>query len=188
MSDIRFENVSAGYGEHLIIKNRSFVFPERGTVAISGASGSGKTTVLRLLCGLLAPVSGRITGLSEKKVSFVFQEDRLLPWCTAQENAAVAGDAQLARELLEEMELSEYLDAYPSALSGGMQRRVAIARALCFGGDVFLLDEPFKGLDDALKERIIPRMRARIGGLTVISTHDLSEAALFDPQYIPFSL
>ncbi len=188
MSDIRFENVSAGYGDHLILENRSFVFPEQGTVAITGASGSGKTTVLRLLCGLLAPMSGRITGLSGKKVSFVFQEDRLLPWCTAQENAAVAGETQAARELLEEMELSEYLDAYPAALSGGMQRRVAIARALCFGGDVLLLDEPFKGLDDALKTRIIPRIRARARGLTVISTHDLSEAAFFDPQFISFSL
>jgi len=188
MSEIRFENVTAGYGEKVVIESRSFTFPETGVVAVTGASGKGKTTVLRLLCGLLKPMAGNISGLEEKKVSFVFQEDRLLPWSTVEENVAVVGEKTLARELLEEMELFDRLDAYPNALSGGMQRRVALARALCFQGDVLLLDEPFKGLDDALKERLIPRVRARAGGLIVISTHDLSEAALLDPRYIAFDL
>ena len=107
----------------------------------------------------------------------VFQEDRLLPWRTALENVALVreGSEADARDLLSALGLSAEADQIPAALSGGMQRRVALARALNFGGDVLLLDEPFKGLDAALCMEAIAVVRGRFP-LTVIATHDRAEA------------
>ena len=78
------------------------------------------------------------------------------------------------------MEIEE-IHQYPQAMSGGMQRRVALARAMAFGGDVLLLDEPFKGLDEALRERIASRIRD-VFPLTVLSVHDAEEASLMGAQ------
>lgn len=168
---IRLDHVSAGYGGPPVLRNLSLTLPERGIVAVLGPSGRGKTTFLRLLAGLLQPSGGSITGLSDKRISMVFQEDRLLPWCTAFENVAAAADAEAAEYWLAQMELAAEAGKYPGELSGGMQRRVAIARACAFRGDILLLDEPFKGLDEALAERVMERVFAA-APLTVLVTHD----------------
>jgi len=125
----------------------------------------------RLLAGLLMPLEGTITGLSDKRISMVFQEDRLLPWCTALANVAAVSDLEAAKHWLAQMELEAEMMKYPAELSGGMQRRVAIARACAFGGDILLLDEPFKGLDEGLAGRVMERVFAA-APLTVLVTHD----------------
>ena len=84
---------------------------------------------------------------------------------------AAASDSEAAKSWLAQMELEAEMDKYPAELSGGMQRRVAIARACAFGGDILLLDEPFKGLDEALAGRIMGRVFAA-APLTVLVTHD----------------
>jgi len=169
---IRLENITAGYElQNPVLQNLTLTLPKTGIVAFTGPSGSGKTTLLRLIAGLLKPFSGTISGLEEKRISMVFQEDRLLPWCTVLQNVTCVGAEATARQCLENMELGEHLHRYPGELSGGMQRRVAIARALCFGGDVLVLDEPFKGLDPALKERIFPHIRDA-APLILLVTHD----------------
>lgn len=175
--------VSVRYGEKDVLKNISLELSDCGAIALLGPSGTGKTTFLRVLAGLTLPTSGQVTGLDDKRVTMVFQEDRLLPWYTAYENVLFAlpddmeNGEQVALDWLERMELSEAIQQYPAALSGGMKRRVAIARALAYGGDVLLLDEPFNGLDDALRARVAAHIRDA-APLTVLVTHDRAEAAL----------
>lgn len=147
-------NISKSYDEKKVLDNLSFEIPDKGIFGIFGASGHGKTTLLRLICGLETPDSGEILGTTELKISVVFQEDRLLPSLTALENVALVSDKATASGLLERVGLAESADKYPSELSGGMSRRTAIARALAYGGDMLILDEPFKGLETELKEDI----------------------------------
>ncbi len=162
-------------------------------LAVMGESGSGKTTLLKLLLGLVEPDSGSIEGLEDRRISVVFQEDRLLPWYSAKENIAlVMGDNDKkerdknALELLSEMELTEAADKPIRELSGGMQRRVSIARALAFGGDIIILDEPLKGLDAELKKRIAARVKAHFNTILLI-THDEDEAKLFGCERMIFA-
>lgn len=174
---ISFEDVSLVRGGKTVVAHLNAELPEEGVIAVLGPSGSGKTTLLRAFAGLLVPASGRITGLADKRCAFVFQEDRLMSFLTARENVAFVDGARGADECLALVELTESAGKKAAELSGGMQRRVAIARALRAGGDVLILDEPFKGLDDALRERICQRLRG-LFPLTVIATHDEGEAAL----------
>lgn len=177
---IRFDHVQAGYPDKKIFLDLNAVFPERGAVALMGPSGFGKTTLLRLIAGLLKPASGKITGLDHQKIAFLFQEDRLLPWLTALKNVEIVSDEKKAKYWLSQMEIEE-TDKYPREMSGGMQRRIALARAMAFEGDILLLDEPFKGLDEELRKRIAERIRGR-AGLTVLSVHDREEAELMGAQ------
>ena len=99
--------------------------------------------------GLEQADSGMVSGMEGKTVSAVFQEDRLFPRLTILQNAEVAGTG--GETWLERLGLGGELHARPDTLSGGMRRRVALARALCRDGDVFLMDEPFQGLDETRK-------------------------------------
>jgi NitT/TauT family transport system ATP-binding protein len=174
-----------------VLSGISLTLPENGAVALVGPSGSGKTTLLRVLAGLERPKDGQVEGLSGKRVTMVFQEDRLLPWYSAFENVLLAlpdtmpDRERVARNWLSCMELADAADQLPAELSGGMCRRVALARALAYGGDILLLDEPFNGLDDALRSRVAAHIK-NAAPLIVLVTHDEAEAALFDAQ--PISL
>lgn len=186
---VRLREVTAGYAEKTVLRAVSLALPETGALAVTGPSGCGKTTLLYVLSGLLAPWSGTVEGTKDLRVSMAFQEDRLLPWCTALENvcAALPGgmkekDAALA--WLSRLELEEAANRYPAALSGGMRRRVALARALAYGGDLLLLDEPFNGLDEALRERIAPAVKSA-APLVVLVTHSPKDALLFDAAIWP---
>ncbi|HWQ59320.1 MAG TPA: ATP-binding cassette domain-containing protein [Clostridia bacterium] len=174
---IELNNATLARAGKTILEHLSLMLPDRGAVALLGPSGSGKTTLLMLFAGLLSPAAGGFTGMEGKRVAVVFQEDRLLPWLTAKENVALADGVRSVEECLELTELSGDAGKHPRALSGGMQRRVAIARALRFGGDAVVLDEPFKGLDAELRERIAGRLASSFP-LIFIATHDEKEAAL----------
>ncbi len=176
------EGVSMAFGEKQVLSRFDFPLPERGSVCLFGPSGCGKTTVLRLLAGLERPQEGRVVGMAGRKISLLFQENRLLPWCTVQENMllAMSGDRERigeARGMLEAVGLLAEAERLPGGLSGGMRRRVALARALAHGGDVLLLDEPLKELDaeTALRMRTLIREHAE-GRLLLLITHDAEEA------------
>ncbi len=177
---IQIASLSFSYGKKEIFHGLTLEIPEP-VACLMGPSGSGKTTLLRLIAGLLKPGEGRITGVSEP-VSFLFQEDRLLPWFSAEENVAAVlpkekrGDAA---SWLRRVELPEESFASPPGkLSGGQQRRVALARALAFGEKgLLILDEPFKGLDAALAERMIDLILKQERPL-LVSTHSTEEARL----------
>ncbi len=151
---IELKNITKSFDGKTVLDGISFTVPEKGIFGIFGPSGSGKTTLLRLICGLEKPDSGEITGTKGKKFSVVFQEDRLIDTLSSAENIALVSNTEKAGYFLEKVGLSDAAGKYPPELSGGMSRRVAIARALAYAGDILILDEPFKGLETGLKERI----------------------------------
>ena len=185
-------------GGRTVLEDFSLELPERGAVCFFGPSGCGKTTLLHILAGLTRPDAGTVTGLEGKRLSMVFQEDRLLPWLTAAQNVALAlpgtgalpkrEELDAARSLLDQLGLAEAAELKPDQLSGGMQRRVAIARAFAHQGEVLVLDEPFKGLDGAVKDRVI-RQTARMKekALILFVTHDLPEAQALADRILRFS-
>jgi ABC-type nitrate/sulfonate/bicarbonate transport system ATPase subunit len=174
---VRLENVSKAFGDKTVLSGFSYEFVEGARYVITGSSGVGKTTLLRLICGLLRPDEGKAEVAEGVRVRAVFQEDRLLPWRTVLQNVTLGeSDGAYARELLSELGHADEADAYPAALSGGMSRRVAIARALCAKPDVLLLDEPFNGLDPDMKARTAALIFDKMRGKTVITVAHDAEA------------
>lgn len=175
---ITLREVSFSYGKTAVLQRLSVSFPEQGIFALSAPSGGGKTTLLRLLSGLLQPDSGTIAGQPQAPV-LLFQENRLLPWETALGNLRlVCDDSQTVQALLRRVGLSEAEGLYPHEMSGGMQRRLALARALALPGDALLLDEPFTGIDRERVADLCPVLRD-IGHTrpVFLVTHTAEEAA-----------
>ncbi len=146
-----------------------------------GPSGCGKTTLLRVSLGLQRPDAGTAAN-GFLRPAAVFQEPRLLPWRTALENVALVhsdrADARSdARVWLERLELGEAAELYPAELSGGMQQRVSLARALASSPDLLVLDEPFKGMDEALRRRVTAIVSQALPGTAILlATHSEEEA------------
>jgi NitT/TauT family transport system ATP-binding protein len=155
----------------------------RGEVlALLGPSGAGKTTLLRILAGLEEDFDGEVLrGDSTIRMGYLFQEARLMPWLTAEQNVAlvVGGDRRRACDALEAVGLGDTVGRFPHQLSGGMQRRVALARALVVEPDLLLLDEAFVSLDEPtaleLKRRLLVYCERAAPALVLVS-HDLGEA------------
>ena len=171
-------NLTVTRGEAEILKNFSAEFPEHQVTAVSGRSGCGKTTLLSVLLNLLPADSGEIHGF--QKPSAVFQEDRLLDFMTPVDNIRLPEPKLERAVILREMAamgLTGCENQPVRELSGGMRRRVAILRALLCGADVIALDEPFKGLDEATRARVIDETRRLCRGKTVLMvTHEAAEA------------
>lgn len=176
---IELEHVFFSYGEKAVLRDVSFMVEDGETVALEGPSGVGKTTVLRLIAGLLTPARGGVRG-GEGGAAVVFQEDRLIPHLTAEENLRLVNDALTygqAEALLAAVGLEGEAKRLPGELSGGMRRRVAIARAAASGRAPVLLDEPFQGLDGETKRRVTDFVRSFTRSrTTVLVTHDASDA------------
>jgi NitT/TauT family transport system ATP-binding protein len=180
-----------------VLERVSFQAAEGEFVCLLGPNGCGKTTLLRVIGGLEAPTEGQVRldgrpvaygGPSEFRVGVVFQEDRLLPWMTLEQNVALvlrplgrdAGShRETARCYLRFVGLQGFEEYYPSRVSGGMRQRAAIARALAIEPDVLLMDEPFGALD-AQNRRImqaeVKRIWAETGKTIVFVTHSIEEA------------
>ena len=188
---MRLQGIHKRFGEMVLYDGLVFSPVEKGVTCLLGPSGCGKTTLLNLAAGLILPDSGSVE--ESGRVSYVFQEERLLPWETVEFNAMYAMDHALSAterrekigELLEALEIADASDKYPAQISGGMARRTALARALAAPFDTLLLDEPFSSLDRDLRMRIVERVRPRLSGKTVILvTHDYATAqALSDSIY-----
>ena len=178
---IVIQNLTKFYGPKLALPPFSCALTEGEIVCLLGQSGCGKTTLLRVLLGLEAPSGGTVTGLPDR-ISAVFQEDRLCPAFSAVTNVSLALGKEVSRgeivALLAELGLGDALAKPVRELSGGMQRRVAIARSLLSPADLFLMDEPFKGLDEDTRKTVMDTVLARTRGKTLlVVTHDGEEAA-----------
>ncbi|MCM1184160.1 MAG: ATP-binding cassette domain-containing protein [Roseburia sp.] len=173
-SALRVEALSKSYGAHLVLDKISARYERGRTYYFRSPSGSGKTTYFRLIAGLEQPDSGGLYwDKSDERVSMVFQEDRLLEAYSAVKNVELAtGSRERARAHLAQLLAEEDMDRPCRELSGGMKRRVAIARAYAADSDFLLLDEPFTGMDEATRERVLAYMEAHQRGRTVlIATH-----------------
>ena len=177
---ISVQEITVCFGEKVVLDRFSLELPEEGITALSGPSGCGKTTLLRVLAGLQPVQEGTVT--VPRPPVMLFQENRLLPWRTVERHITdvlpKSRRGEVSRWLaLAELEGEE--KQFPAALSGGMGRRLALARALACGGGLFLLDEPFTGVDAPRAARMMERIR-QLGVPVILSSHETEVVALCD--------
>jgi NitT/TauT family transport system ATP-binding protein len=195
---IEINHLNKCYRNTVIYDDFNIAFKENSVTAIIGPSGCGKTTLLRIMAGLEPFEKGRVDGIRKGGISFVFQEDRLLPWLSVYDNIALVLRSQMNHEeadrrimdVLSLLDMKEAKKMMPNELSGGMQRRVAIGRALAYDSDLILMDEPFKGLDDKLKNEILVEL-IKVWDHTkktiILVTHDLEDAYRLADEVFEFS-
>ena len=170
-------------------------------VSLLGPSGCGKSTALRLIAGLNAPTSGtvRVSNRAGQarpghSIGFVFQEPTLMPWASVRDNVrlplklahAPAADARVD-EALTQVGLSEFSDAYPRELSGGMKMRVSLARALVTDPDILLMDEPFAALDEITRFRLnndLLSLWRNLRKTVIFVTHSVFESVYLSQRVI----
>lgn len=171
---IEVRGLTLSYGDKQVLRDFSLSIPDRGITALSGPSGCGKTTLLRCIAGLQRPQSGTISGVRPEQTAILFQEDRLLPWRTAAEHLTDVLPPQRrgeAEDLLRLVQLEEEAHTYPGQLSGGMSRRLALARCLALDARLYLLDEPFTGVDLDRARPLLEHLRS-LPAPVLLSSHE----------------
>ncbi|MEU7075376.1 ABC transporter ATP-binding protein [Streptomyces narbonensis] len=207
---LRAESVDLSYGSHQAVSNAEFTLRRGEVAAIMGSSGSGKSSLLYCLAGVLPPTNGTVTfdgvdlsslpdgelsALRRTRLGFVFQYGELLPELTVEENAAlplrIAGISKkhahaMASQVLGRLGMGDLLRRRTSKLSGGQSQRVAVARALVHRPDVVFADEPTGALDSANASAVLEeflQLARRQKTAVVIVTHDVDVASRADTQY-----
>ena len=168
----------------LVVQDFKLDVPDKGFVALFGPSGCGKTTILNLLAGLDRDFDGEIKRRDDEGMAYVFQEPRLLPWLTVEDNLKLVLDDgidadPLIGQWLLEMELADVRQVFANRLSLGMARRVALARAFIIRPSLLLMDEPFVSLDEPTAHRLqhllLDTLKAHPAAVVFV-THSLREA------------
>lgn len=198
---IRFEHISKTYGENVVLQDFNLDIRRGEFLTVIGSSGSGKTTMLKLINGLSVPTTGRILidgkdiarenqTLLRRHIGYVIQGIGLFPHMTVKANIAYVPnllnrrDKERTRRAVERLIQvvgleTEMLNRYPSELSGGQRQRVGIARALAANPDILLMDEPFGAVDEITRQMLqneIARIHRELGVTIVFITHDIKEA------------
>lgn len=183
---IRLSNIDKAYrvdGREITVFDRlNFEINPKKITVLTGKSGCGKTTMLRILAGLEQPTKGKIKMPEGLCIGMMFQEPRLMPWLTCEKNVTLGLNKPSKKEtegILSLVGLEGFERAYPSQLSGGMQQRAALARTLIRKPNLILMDEPFSALDDVTKKTMqeeLLRIRAETKAGIVFVTHDMTEA------------
>ena len=185
---IMFNNVYIRFNDLIVMENFNENFEENKVNCILGPSGCGKTTMLNLLSGILREDSGHITKF--KKISYVFQEESLIPQKTARQNLelvlkSVYKDNKKLKTIIDKFlsisDLTTSADLYPHEMSGGMRQRLALIRAFAYPSDILLMDEPFKALDIVLKYSLIKsflKLYNEDMRTVLFVTHDIDDALM----------
>lgn len=201
MSLIEFHNAGIRIGQKVILEDVSFAVEAGETLVLLGRSGSGKTTALRLINGMIHPTSGQVLVdgrattewdpvQQKRSIGYVIQESGLFPHFTVERNVGLVPElegwpaAKIAERVsallrVVSLEPDEFLARYPRQLSGGQRQRVGVARALAADPQILLFDEPFGALDPVTRldlQREFLRLRAELGKTSVFVTHDVREA------------
>lgn len=206
---IRFENVALHYGDEEILDDFSLEITQGEFLTVIGSSGCGKTTMLKLINGLLKPQAGRVLVYDQdiaetdrialrRKIGYVVQEIGLFPHMSIEKNITYVpdlrgkGDKQKMKnrvdKMMELMELPLSMKKrYPAELSGGQRQRVGIARALMGKPDILLMDEPFGAVDEITRKKLqqeIQKIHRDLGVTIVFVTHDIREAMLLGSKVL----
>ena len=201
---LKIKNLSKTYytkeKEILAIDNISFEIPKNSIIAIVGPSGCGKSSLLNIIGNLEEKTNGTIEfSQNQNKIGYMFQNDCLFPWLTILENCLLG--LKLKKELTTEKKeyvlnllknygLNDFINTYPTSLSGGMKQRVALIRTLAINPDLLLLDEPFSALDFETRQLVaddVYKIIKNENKTTIIITHDIEEAISFANQVIILS-
>lgn len=173
---------SAAGETHEVLARVKFALQAGEVGVLIGPSGCGKSTMLRIILGLDRDFDGHVARPAEARIGMVFQEPRLLPWRSVEQNVRLAApdisDTKLA-ELFRILELDAHRSHFPGELSLGLARRVALARAFAVEPDLLVLDEPLASLDDALAGRLRDEIATLVGSravTTLLVTHSLDDA------------
>ncbi|MDS0526375.1 ABC transporter ATP-binding protein [Clostridium sp. SHJSY1] len=184
---IEIKNLCKSFEDKIVFCNFNISFTSEKINSIIGESGGGKSTLLNILSGLLKKDSGEVIGINEDEISYIFQEDRLVPWLNIKENMELfiydyfskdEGNKKI-REIFKLLHLENIEKEYPRKLSGGMRQRVNIARALLKPSKLILMDEPFKSLDYKTKYSIMKELIEifkKEKRMVIFVTHDVDEA------------
>jgi NitT/TauT family transport system ATP-binding protein len=191
---IRLNNISKTFDNLTILKDFNLEIKKDKIICFLGASGCGKTTLLNIISGTLEYDGGSIEGINNN-ISYIFQDTRLLPWATIENNIKFVLKSnkninvdKVTKKYIDIVKLNKFSHYYPQQLSGGMKQRVSIARAFAYSSDTLLMDEPFQGLDYDLKIELINaflELWEKDNRTVIFVTHDLDEALLLaDKIYI----
>ena len=188
---IKLENVSKLYGGKPVFDSLNLTLAHGDRVAIMGPSGCGKTTALMMLAGLEVQDGGNISGLDNKRVSMVFQDDRLCENLSLYANVKIVCPPDRKRaditSAADALGLGDSINKAASKLSGGMRRRAAILRAMLAEFDLLLLDEPFNGLDAEAKRQTAKFILDKLDGRAVLLvTHNPEDAELLGCKKLLF--
>lgn len=185
---MKITDVHKTFEEHIVLDKLTLSLKGDGIYALMGSSGRGKTTLLHILMGLQKPDNGDISDFQNKKISAVFQENRLCEFLTAEENIKIVLPSSHSLDvpaMLAEILPAESLSQPVRTFSGGMKRRVAIARAMLVPSDLLIMDEPFSGLDEGTKEQVMTFiLKYRNGRMLLFSTHDEEDVAAMGAELV----
>ncbi|MFW5976553.1 MAG: ABC transporter ATP-binding protein [Bacillota bacterium] len=193
---MELKNISHSYNNLKVLEQISLTIPEEKIVCFLGPSGSGKTTLFKIAARLINPDRGEVFLKPEKRIGYIFQEPRLLPWKTVENNLKLVQNNYLAadkaqkirKSLLDLTGLSDCIHNYPGQLSGGMKQRIEIIKALSINPDFLLMDEPFKSIDTQTRinfQKMLLRFQEQQALSMFIITHDPEEAVMLaDEIYV----
>ena len=193
---LKVKNIKLSFNNNEILKGLNLTIAQGNFVAITGASGSGKTSLLRVICGLESPNQGEIildntlllnneisVPTEKRNIGLVIQEKVLFPHLNVRKNiefgiSSKTDKHNLSNEIMDKLNIKQLAEKYPHELSGGESQRVALARSIVMKPKLLMLDEPFTGLDKDLKMKIYPEIKSILQASKITAlmvTHDLNE-------------
>ncbi len=185
---IELRRINKSYGSLKVLEDVSLSLLEGEIISLLGPSGCGKTTILNIIAGIISLDKGRVRVARGKRIGYVFQEPRLIPWKSVEENILFVQKnyslteksiREIKGKLIEEAGMKDFVHSFPSELSGGMKQRVSLLRALSIIPHILLLDEPFKSMDSetvSVMEKIILQMWKKEHPGILMVTNDYEKA------------